>query len=298
MPTITEPITPSHTYHAEAHALSGRLQRPVEQEIEHQAVVALNDLKGGHFQRLVEDVSVQGLVLFTKAHTRVSGSRSLKHNGWITISTSVLEGLNAFEVITADRLVAQVSTDHPYENGHVPHITFLGTQFNNLRVSGFKVKLEINLGICGARPGDGKSYLDDTNFLKSVRAQNEKIAKAQGLPKEVKARYDESLAGADSLMRTAGKADSRAKDPRLVCSVVQSIGEIPIPGVRSFGNILVIPEFGTVALGEVVVGERVYEDSSRPNPYFELTSINMNLGCVGHGTVSGAVAMSNGRTKP
>jgi hypothetical protein len=298
MPTTTEPITPSHTYHAEAHALSGRLQRPVEQEIEYQAKLALNDLKGGHFTRFAEDVSVQGLVVFAKAHTRVSGARSLKHNGWVTVSTSVLEGLNVFEVITADRLVAQVSTDHPYENGHVPHVTFLGTQFTNLRVSGFPVKLEINLGICGPRPKNGQSYLDDATFLKSVKEQNEKILRAQGLSRDVKARYDESLAGTDELIGSAGKGGSRSKDPRLVCSVVQNIGEIPIPGVKSFGHILVIPEFGTVALGEVVVGETMHKDSSQPNPYFELTSVNMNLGCMGQGIVIGGIAMSNGRTKP
>jgi hypothetical protein len=304
MATITEkpenagPVTPSHTYHAEAHALSGKLQRPVEQEIEHQAKLALNDMKGGHFTRVVEDVSVQGLVVFARAHTRISGSRSLKHNGWVTVSTSVLEALNIFEVITADRLVSQVSTDHAYENGHIPQVTFLGTHFDNFRVSGFPVKLEIDLAVCGRRPEDSKSYLEDLNFLRKVREQNQQIAKASGLPKELKAQYDERLAGIDALISVAGNGKSSIKEPKVICSLVKSIGEIPIPGVKSFGHVLVIPEFGTLALGEVVVGERMYKGSTRPSAYFELTNTNMNLGCVGDGAVQGAVVLSNGHHNP
>ena len=104
----------SHDYHAEAHVLSGHLQRPIEQKIERHAPVALKDRRGGHLTRFEEQVSIEGLITFTKGHTRVSGARSLKHNGWITLSTSVVEGLNVFEIITADRVVSQISTNHPY----------------------------------------------------------------------------------------------------------------------------------------------------------------------------------------
>ena len=86
----------SHDYHAEAHVLSGQLQRPIEQKIEQHAPVLLHDRRGGHFTRFTETVSIEGLITFHKGKTRVSGSRSLKHHGWVTLSTSILEGLNAF----------------------------------------------------------------------------------------------------------------------------------------------------------------------------------------------------------
>ena len=91
MATMTEPpaassVKPSHEYHAEAHVLSGHLQRPIEQKIERQAPVTLNDRRGGHLTRYAEDVSIEGLISFTKGHTRVSGARSLKNNGWVTLS--------------------------------------------------------------------------------------------------------------------------------------------------------------------------------------------------------------------
>jgi hypothetical protein len=287
----------SHDYHAEAHVLSGHLQRPIEQKIERHAPVTLKDRRGGHLTRFEEQVSIEGLITFTKGHTRVSGARSLKHNGWITLSTSVVEGLNVFEIITADRVVSQISTNHPYEYGHVPHVTFLGTQFRNLQVSGFPVTLTLNLGICGDRPADDRSYLRDSKFLNAAKEQTERIAKAGGLPKELKEKYDERLAHIHKLIRTCDADDQGSREP-VICSLVQSIGEIPIPGVQTFGNVISIPDFGSVALGEVEVGERVYEPSQTPSAYFELKGINMRLGCVGHGNASAANVAANGHTKP
>ena len=308
MATMTEPeavsaVKHSHSYHAEAHVLSGHLQRPIEQKIERHSPVTLHDQRGGHLTRFTEDVSIEGLITFTKGHTRVSGARSLKNNGWVTLSTSVLEGLNVFEIITADRLVSQVSTDHPYEtspydNGHVPQVTFLGTQFTNFQVGGFPVTLTLNLGIFGERrPAGGRSYLQDPKFLGRVKEQTEIIALDPKLPKELKDQYDKKLTYINKLISTAD-ADYRGSHEPITCSLVQTIGEIPIPGVQIFGHVLLIPEFGIVSLGEVEVGETIDEGSEKPNPYFELTNIKMKLGCVGHGTASAGTTKTNGQTAP
>ena len=286
---------PTHEYHAEAHVLSGHLQRPIEQKIEPHAPVALKGRRSGHLTRSTEDVNIEGLISFKRGLTRVSGSMSMKHHGWVTLSTSILEGLNVFEVITADRMVSQVSTEHPPENGHFPHVTFLGTQFDNLRVSGFPVALMLNFGICGKKPAGDKSYLRDADFLESVRKQTESIANADGLPKKVKDQYDEKLSRIDDLI--AGRIGSH--ELKVTCSIVESVGEIPIPGVRSFGHVLVIPDFGTVSLGEIEVGEKKYDPSEeRPSNYFELTTIKMQSGCIGTGTVAAGTTTANGTHHP
>ena len=85
-PKAVTTARPSHDYHAEAHVLSGHLQRPIEQVIERHAPVKLSDRRGGHLTRIAEDVNIEGLIYFAKGKTRVSGSRSLKNNGWITLS--------------------------------------------------------------------------------------------------------------------------------------------------------------------------------------------------------------------
>jgi hypothetical protein len=301
MATMTEPtvsaVRPSHDYHAEAHVLYGHLKRPIDQKIEHQAPVKLNDRRGGHLTRYAEDVSIEGLITFTKGRTRVSGARSLKNNGWVTLSTSILEGLNVFEVITADRVVSQVSTDHAYKNGHVPHVTFLGTQFANFQVGGFPANPTLNLGICGDLPANGKSYLQDETFLKAVKTQTEAIARAKGLPEDLKETYDGKLAYLATLIDTCNADDKVCHKP-ITCSLIQSIPAIPIPGIQIFGHILVIPEFGSVALGEIEVGEKMYEREERPSPYFELTSIKMKMGCVAEGTASAGTASANGAHRP
>jgi hypothetical protein len=305
MATMTDPtasaVRPSHDYHAEAHVLYGHLKRPIEQKIEHQAPVKLNDRRGGHLTRYAEDVSVEGLITFAKGRTRVSGARSLKNNGWVTLSTSIVEGLNVLEIITADRIVSQVSTDHAYQNGHVPHVTFLGTQFTNFQVGGFKPTLTLNLGICGEIPANGKSYLQDATFLKAAKAQTEAIARAKGLPQDLQETYDAKLAYLATLIDTCNADDKVCHEP-ITCSLVQDISftekPFPIPGVQIFGHILVIPEFGSLALGEVEVGEKLYEREERPSPYFELTSIKMKMGCVADGTASAGTTSANGRHYP
>jgi hypothetical protein len=293
-PETATQIIPSHEYHAEADVLSGDLQRPIEHKIEPYAHTSLKGRRSGHHHRFSEQVSIDGLISFKTGHTRVSGSKSAKHDGWITLSTSVIESFNVFEVITADRIVSQVSTDHAYLNGHFPTVTFLGTQFNDLKVSGFPVELTFDFGICGDRPAGDKSYLGDTQFLTRVKDQTAKIATATGLPKALKDQYDKRLAQVEDLL--AGKQGS--SEPKLTCSLVQSIGKIPLPGVQSFGHVLVIPEFGIVSLGEVEVGEKVYAPGGRPNVYFKLNSIKTNLGCIGHGEVTGPTANANGHHVP
>jgi hypothetical protein len=296
--------TPYHDYHANAHVLSGHLKRPIEQKIEEVGQLNLRDRRGGHFTRFSETTSVEGLIHFAKGKTRVSGSRSPKHNGWVTVSASIMEGLNSFEVITADRVVSQVSTDHPYDDGHYPLVNFLGSQFHNLRVSGFLVPLTFNFGICGKRPAEDRSYLRDLKFLAGVRCQIAKVACAHDLPQDLKTQYDKRLKDVDRLIGLADKGTWEDDEPEIICSLIESIGEIPIPGVKSYGHVLVIPEFGSVSLGEIVVGEKNYMDEQnpkeklKPSVYFTLTGINMQMGCVGDGSAKASVATANGRHKP
>jgi hypothetical protein len=284
---------PSHDYYARAQLLSGHLERPIDQTIEPQAAVSLDGPMDGHFARHAENVSIEGLISFTRGKTRVSGARSLKDNGWVTLATSILEDLNVFEIFTTDRLVSQVSTDHPYKDGHFPRVTFLGTQFKNFRVGGFPAELTLNLGIC-ERPAGDRSFFRDPNFLRRVEEQTAKIAGARGLPKELKDEYDERLA----YIKTLTSAGDKGSHKPITCSLVQSIGEIPIPGVQSFGNVLLIPEFGTVRLAEIEVGEKADSKTGRPNVYFTLTAAKMKLGCVGDGSLAAGAVQANGNTYP
>jgi hypothetical protein len=305
-----------HEYHAEAHVLSGGLKHPIEQPIEHQARVVLENTRDdSHITQSVKETTLEGLISFKAGHSRASGTMIEKkdlwgkdHSGWVTLSTSVIEGLNVFEVITADRVVAQVSTEHAMEKGHVPKVTFLGTRFENLRVNGYPVEVKLDLEICGGKPKGDQPYLTDGGFLDRVRRQVERIANAKGLPEGLEQAYDSKITSINNLKKRASGSMNGGSE--LQCSLVKSISRIPIPGVKTFGNIIFIPDFGTVSLAEVVVGVGSKSNgssgniasmsASAPNDsnYFTLNMLNMHLGCIGGGNVIGGSATANGKTEP
>jgi hypothetical protein len=289
-----------HEFHASAHLLEGTLQHPVKRIIKPHSQVTLEGKRGGHQALAAQNINIDGLIHLRKGHTRVSGGGTLKHKGYITLATSVLEGLNVFEVVEADRVVSQVSTEHAYEHGHIPSVTFLGSHFDNLKINGFPVSLTLDLEICGDRPANEKSYLSEASFLQPARAQMEKVAKAVDLPKELETEYANRLATIDRLRDGNDNPELKA-----TCSLVKSIdnvGAIPVPGIRAIGHVLVIPEFGWVSLGEIEVTNQI-----RTNPKtkercvsncFTLNMLRIHLGCIGGGTLGGGGSSSNGHTYP
>src|ERR1700722_15475436 len=102
-------------YHADASALGGILDYPVQQTVSIAGSVSLapaggsNSLQLGPFQS-------QGALSLSSAQVSVSGTQH-GDSGWRTVVTAIIEGLNVFEVVTADRLVAQLSVLHPRDEG-------------------------------------------------------------------------------------------------------------------------------------------------------------------------------------
>ena len=159
-----------HHHHAEAVVLSGNLQLPLVQEIKPQAHVKLHE-EGGYLSERSENYRLEGVISVRSAYTHVAGNRSTKPGqGWTTLTTTVVEGLNVMEILTADRIVGQTITEHPLV-GYVPSVNFLGTRFENLRVAGHPVKLDLDLNILGAKPADDGSYALDSGVLSRVRSQ-------------------------------------------------------------------------------------------------------------------------------
>jgi hypothetical protein len=141
----------THDYHAEATILSGHLRLPLAEEIRPQALANLPK-EGGYFSQRAEAYRLESVISFRSAYTQVAGNRSTKAGqGWTTLTTTAIEGLNVLDVVTADRIVGQTITEHPLE-GYVPTVSFLGTRFENLRIAGHPVDLDLDLDILGAKP--------------------------------------------------------------------------------------------------------------------------------------------------
>jgi hypothetical protein len=281
---MPEIVKRSHRYHASATAISGHLKLPLQREIRPQAKSELHE-EGGYFSQRIENFSVEGVISFRSAYTQVSGNRSTKEGqGWTTLTTTTIEGLNVLEVVTADRIVGQTITEHPRE-GYVPAISFLGTRFENLRIAGDMVGLELDHNVLGAKPeGDG-TYTKDSGLIARAGNQYNRVLESSNLPEDLRERYNR-------LSSTLGNAEA------VECSLVNRASG-SYPG-RSFGHILYVPDFGKIVLARVKVSHGEYNTpSGAPRiTNVHLTMVDLELGCVADGNVPIGSGGANGSSNP
>jgi hypothetical protein len=201
---------PSFHYHAEGHAFSGEFTRPVKHQVEALAGTSL-PLTGGHGRAQAENFEIPQLVSLKKAYSHVSGSQDSgkKHHSH---STSVVEGLNILDVVTADRVVARLTSEH--DGKEEGHIIALGSKFENLRVSGCLVEVEF----------------DHELFLKN----------------KTYAALSKQLAALKKSGRMAEESNGV-----ILCSLAKSV-KVDCPGVDVHGHVITIPHFGKIYVGEVL----------------------------------------------
>jgi hypothetical protein len=299
MAALAEPLSmskASHAYHADAYVLSADLEQPISDDIKPQAYVELHE--DGHYRfEPAERFRLKGIISYQSGYTQVAGHRSAKPgHGFTTLATSVVEGLNVLDVITADRVVGQISTTHPpYDPGNglsdaVPSVTFLGTRFDNLRINGHKVEVERHLDILGPKPDSQKSYFDnfddnDVDVLNRLAKQYDDIQHVVGLPDWAKDSY--------KFDRAATQQQGKA-----ACSLVSRVKGAPD---ISFGHVIDLPHFGKIFLGELTVDREngkpatSKDDPPTPETYtFHLTMIRLDMGCLAQGKATIVALDTNG----
>jgi hypothetical protein len=277
---MAEENTPrEHLYHAEAFALDGDLQLPLKTPIKPQAYVKIAE-SGGYLSERAVDYRLEGIFSFRHAYTQAAGHRDLKPGrGFITLATSVIEGFNVLDVVTADRIVSQISTEHPLD-GYIPGVTFLGTRFENLRIAGHLVRLDLDTNLFGAAPKNDTPHSRGV-FRDNAVQQCEKLLGIRDLPSEVTQRYNRI-------------PSNPTPQGSIECSLVHQ-AEGSYPG-HSFGHVIDIPHFGKVYLATVKLEE------SDPHPtkgtpartLIKLTMIEIKMGCIGNGNGSAGNTIVNG----
>jgi len=245
---MSEATGRTHHYHAEASVLGGHLRLPLCQEIKPQAHVKLSS-EGGTSPSARRTTGLRRSSP-SAPRTPCRGQPQLEAGeGWTTLTSSVIEGLNILDVITADRIVGQTITNHPLV-GYVPSISFLGTRFENLRIAGNPVELDLNHDIFGPRADDDAPYTKNPDFLSRVSRQYERIREHKDLPEDLIDRYNR-------LSSTLGSREG------VECSLVnQADGRYP---GRSYGHVITIPNIGTITLGKLVLEhEHFHEETGVP----------------------------------
>jgi hypothetical protein len=284
------PTNRVHYFHADATAAGGYFQLPIDRNLPPQAPMSLSPSGGYGFARS-ENFRLEGVLSYKSAYTQVAGHLSNKPNhGWVTLVTSVIEGLNVLDVITADRLAAQISTEHPLE-GNNPKVNFLGTSFENLKIAGYPIHITLDLDICDQGDGNGypkQSCVSNEQFRRRVVEQYQDMNDADALPDWVGDR-----AIPDWIKeRYKWDAAKAASNGSILCSIVKEAeivkeGHGQFPG-RPFGNVFEVPGFGRVFLGELLVDCKSYQ----------LTMVRLEMGCSGEGIGGFGTAKANGTTIP
>jgi hypothetical protein len=280
----------THRYHAEATALEGQLNLPYRQLIERQAHAKVPET-GGYLSQHTLDFRVEGIVSYAAAHTQVSGHKDDKPgHGWNTLATSVIEDLNVLNVVTADRVVAQVSIEHPLE-GYVPKVTYLGTNFYNLRIGGFPIQVNLNLNLLEGLPERDAAFTRHEGFMRRVAERVGAIRKhGNALPDAIAERYGRDP-NAPCVRQWEGGESTEF-------SLVDGV-EGTFPGT-TFGNVLEIPNFGRVFLGTVRI-EHTDPDKGtdiHKETLIELSMIEVKMGCIAAGAMAIGMTKNNGSTNP
>lgn len=275
----------THYYHADACGFGGSLERPLEQNIAPQASLSLSPA-GGYGSSRAEHFRLESLLSYESTYSQVSGHMSKKERGgWQTLSTSTVEGLNILDVITADRISAQISTEHPLD-GNIPKVSFLGTTIEGLRIAGCPIDVKLDLDLCNH--DNGKEYPDepcilDERFLSRVLAQYRRMNDSRDFPEWVRDRTTPDWIR--ERYRIGDFEDDEKNDYVIASLVKETSGKFP---GRPFGNAFEIPDIGRLFLGELIADGRS----------FRLIMLRVELGCRAQGSLSGPICLIEGTTEP
>ena len=273
-----------HSFHAESTVLEGHLQLPLVQDIKPQAYVKLPE-QGGYLSQRSKCYRLEAAISFHSAYTQVAGNRDVKPgHGWSTVATSVVEGLNVLDIVTADRVVGQMTIDHPLV-GYVPHVTFLGTRFENLRIAGHPVKLDLDLDTLGTKPENDAPYSKSRDFIDRVAKQHASVRAHPNLLAEFIGRY-------------TGVTAFPERPEAIECSLVnQADGSFP---GQCFGHVIQVPNFGSIILAALRLEQSDYRaETGIPRcTTIQLTMIELRMGCLAAGKVTIVKSHANGVTRP
>ncbi len=274
-----------HTYHAEAGVLHGRLHLPLVQDIKPQAFTRLSE-RGGYLSQHAHNYQLEGIISYRTAYTQVAGNRDVKAgHGWSTVATAVIEHLNILDVVTADRVVAQVATEHPLV-GYVPHISFLGTRFENLRIAGHKVDLDLDHDFVGARPKDDSPYTAIKTLIERIATQTRQVEGVEPFP-------DEELADFYSPMGCVPGENDGVENPDYEESIEGSLvnrskldqADDSYPG-KCFGKVIDVPNFGKIHLANVHIKHSKFKDGIPKKTEVNLSMMKLKMGCIAAGTMA------------
>ncbi|RXH54811.1 hypothetical protein [Granulicella sibirica] len=267
-------------YHADGAAVGGYLTLPSEKVVSSRASASLAQA-GGEDSKSTSKIEGHGVFTVGRASVRVHGRHEPENGLWRSVVTSTVEKVNVQEIITADRIVAQLSVMH-WADGRPDRISISGTQYLNLRMGGelvtpVLIDQTFQLGPDVVRPDepDFEALPTFDSLYGIARDQYVNALEQKAWPDWLRARFTSK--DPPTSLRDGGS---------VLCSIVK---EVPVKSpLVNYGHVVRVPDFGNVFLGELLVSPK----------QTHITMLRAELGSLGQGVVSFASAHSNGRTIP
>jgi hypothetical protein len=131
-------------FHGEASGFSGHIRIPFQEIIPVQAAAVLSEF-GGYCANHSIRFHYREIIQFDRAHTEVTGSYTGR--AYCTLIQSTVEGLDINGMVTADRIVARIYSSYHNEPDGEPAIKLIGSRFENLKIAGIPVEVDLAIDI-------------------------------------------------------------------------------------------------------------------------------------------------------
>ena len=238
-------------YQASGQALSGTITRPTATNIEAQASVTL-PTTGGTARAEVLNLNVPNILSFDSATSHVAGSVNPDDGSYNTLVTIEVTGFNVLNTVTADRLILKISAKHLPDDDE-GQIIPLGSSIENLRVAGVPVVVNFDHELFNEYPtltSFTNQYTSDSAFRARVRPQFLWGDLPDDTPDFIKQRF---------AWHTDPGTPPESKGV-LPCNLVKSIQHDQPNLLKTYGNMIIVPQFGKVIIGDAVLrnGQRSF----------------------------------------
>jgi hypothetical protein len=263
--------------------VGGRIESPVCDNIDAQGACVLPPT-GGFAAASVDRFDYRNIIRFERAASTVSGQivKDGREEAGETLVTVAIEGLNVLDVITADRVVARMTSRHVKgeRDRHAdPEILPVGSHFENLRIGGIPVELTPYREL--VREGHHDALLESRSGRAGEAGSFPWIdSNGEAL------RPDDAAPEAPGLSRPDSRGDRARLAPLFDVGRIEAA--VRSGSARHGAHGIGIPGFGVVYFGEYLVTR-----ASR-----RLTMLRIELGCPITGRIVCANVDSNGHWDP
>lgn len=232
-------------FHGFAIGAAGRITSPFSKPIEVQASVALPQI-GGYGQSRSARFKFREFLQFELAHCEVSGDECVcdddERTSFRTRLTSTVEGLNISGMVTADRVVATLSSIH-VAGEKEPSVRLIGSRFENLRIAGIPVEVDIATDVFDRYPTHSE--------LRDAYGADEKLRRLIDGP-SVEEYGEKAPPHILRWFRPGKGAELPAIHGKTLTSLVRGIRPAAA-GFKPWGHVIHLDGFGTIRLAEVEI---------------------------------------------